>query len=138
MKYRDDDIILVRSDNIYKFKNLVPANEEYMYLKVLSNGKILISKGNYIKTIFKLKNLVNKNIYDIKREFFNDYLNALLDKVKEEHSAYQFNFQYREDITLYSCSIYPCMVYDECKSFDVIIRKNSKDGSGSAQFFTEL
>jgi hypothetical protein len=138
MKYRDDDIILVRSDNIFKFKNFIPSHQEYMYLKILNTGRILISRGNYLKAIFKLKNIENKNINDIKREFFNDYLNSLLDKVKEEHTAYQFNFQYKEDITLYSCSIYPCMVYDDCKSFDVIIRQNNRDSSDSTQFFTEL
>ena len=138
MKYRDDDIILVRSDNIFKFKNFIPSHQEYMYLKILNTGRILISRGNYLKTIFKLKNIENKNINDIKREFFNDYLNSLLDKVKDEHTAYQFNFQYKEDITLYSCSIYPCMVYDDCKSFDVIIRQNNRDSSDSTQFFTEL
>ena len=139
MKYRDDDIILVKSDNIFKFKNLVPQNKEYMYLKVLNNGKILTAKGNFLKSIFKLKNVENKNIYDIKIEFFNDYLNALLDKVREEHCAFQFNFQYKEDITLYSCSIYPCMVYDDCKSFDVVIRKNNRDGSETNhEFFTLL
>ena len=138
MKYRDDDIILVRSDNIFKFKNFIPSHQEYMYLKILNTGRILISRGNYLKAIFKLKNIENKNINDIKREFFNDYLNSLLDKVKDEHTAYQFNFQYKEDITLYSCSIYPCMVYDDCKSFDVIIRQNNRDSSDSTQFFTEL
>ena len=138
MKYRDDDIILVRSDNIFKFKNFIPLHQEYMYLKILNTGRILISRGNYLKAIFKLKNIEKHNIHHIQPEFYNDYLNSLLDKVKDEHTAYQFNFQYKEDITLYSCSIYPCMVYDDCKSFDVIIRQNNRDSSDSTQFFTEL
>ena len=137
MKYRDDDIVLVRSDNIFKFKELIPSNKEYMYLKILGNGKILIAKGSLIYSIFKLKKLEDKNVSDINVEFFNDYLNNLLEKVKEENTAYQFNFQYKEEIILYSCSIYPCMVYDDCKSFDIIIRKNNRDSS-SQQFFAEL
>lgn len=138
MKYRDDDIVLVKSDNIYKFKELLPSDKKYMYLKVLNNGKILISKGKFLKSIFKIKTIENKNIYDIKIEFFDDYLDSLFEKVKEEHAAYQFNFQYKENITLYSCSIYPCMVYHECKSFDVVIRENSSKHKSSQQFFTEL
>lgn len=137
MKYKDDDIVLVKSDNIYKFKDLLPTNRDYMYLKVISNGKILISRGKFVKTIFKLRNIEKKFISDLKIEFFNDYINALLEKVKYENSAYQFNFQYKDNIMLYSCSIYPCMVYEECKSFDIIIRKNHKNQTNH-QYFTEL
>ena len=138
MKYRDSDIILVKSDNIFKFKDLIPTSDEYMYLKVLNTGRIIICKGKFLRSIFKLKNLEKKSIYDIKIEFFSDYLNALFDKVKEEHIAYQFNFQYKDNITLYSCSIYPCMVYDDCKSFDVVIRKNNERIGSKQEFFTEL
>lgn len=137
MKYRDEDIVLTKSDNIYKFKDLVPSTKNYMYLKVLPNTKIMIAKGNYIKTMFKLKNIEKKNLSDIKCQFFYDYLYMLLDQVNKENSAYQFNFQYKEDITLYSCSIYPCMIYQECKSFDVVVRKNVERDS-SRQYFTEL
>lgn len=137
MKYKDDDIVLVKSDNIYKFKDLLPTNRDYMYLKVISNGKILISRGKFVKTIFKLRNIEKKFISDLKIEFFNDYIDALLEKVKYENSAYQFNFQYKDNIMLYSCSIYPCMVYEECKSFDIIIRKNHKNQTNH-QYFTEL
>ena len=48
MKYKDDHIVLVRSDNIYKFKDLLPTNGNYMYLKVLNNGKILNSTEKYV------------------------------------------------------------------------------------------
>lgn len=137
MKYRDDDIVLVKSDNIYKFRDLIPSHKEYMYLKVLTNGKILIAKGNILKSIFKLKNIEKKSIHDINIEFFNDYLNNLMGIVKEEHSAYQFNFQYKTELTMYSCSIYPCMVYEDCKSFDIVIRKNNEKGSKHG-FFVEL
>ena len=137
MKYRDDDIVLVRSDNIFKFKDIVPSNKEYMYLKILNNGKIFLTKGNFLYSIFKLKKIENKGVSDVNREFFNDYLSNLLEKVKEENTAYQFNFQYKDEIILYSCSIYPCMVYEECKSFDIIVRKNNRDSS-SKRFFSEL
>lgn len=137
MKYRDEDIVLVKSDNIYKFKDLIPSNKNYMYLKVLPNAKIMIAKGNFIKTIFKLRKIEKKSLSDINRQFFYDYLYLLLDEVNRENSAYQFNFQYKEDVTLYSCSIYPCMVYDDCKSFDIVIRKNDQRDN-SRQYFTEL
>ena len=137
MKYKDDDIVLVKSDNIYKFRDLIPSHKEYMYLKVLTNSKILIAKGNILRSIFKLKKIEKKSIYDINIEFFNDYLNNLMEIVKEENSAYQFNFQYKSEMTIYSCSIYPCMVYDDCKSFDIIIRKNNEKGSKQG-FFVEL
>ena len=138
MKYRNDDIVLVRSDNIFKFKDLIPLNKNYMYLKISNSGHILVSKGKFLKSIFGLKNIEKKTINDINVEFFNDYISNLLDIVKEENSAYQFNFQYKEEITLYSCSIYPCMVYQDCKSFDIVVRRNDEIDISKQKYFTEL
>lgn len=138
MKYMDDDIVLVRSDNIFKFKDLIPLNKNYMYLKISNNGQILVSKGKFLKSIFRLKNIEKKSINDINIEFFNDYISNLLDIIKEENSAYQFNFQYKEEIILYSCSIYPCMVYQDCKSFDIVVRRNDEKDISKQKYFTEL
>lgn len=138
MKYRDSDILLIKSNKVYRFKDLLPSGN-YMYLKILVSGKILFSKGNLTKSIFETKNkkFLNKNIYDIKMEFFSDYIYNLVDMVKHDNTAYQFNFQYKEELVPYICSIYPCIVYDDCKSFDVIIRKEESRNSRE-DFFTML
>lgn len=125
MKYSDDDIMLVKCNGRHTFVDFLPSSEDYMYMKVLSNGKIISAKGRYLRKIFRLykRNVKNKSLLDINREFFNEYLATLLQKAKDENSAYQFGFQYKDDLELILCSIYPCMVYEECQSFDVVIRK---------------
>lgn len=138
MKYRDSDILLIKSNKVYRFRDLIPSGD-YMYLKILTNGKILFSKGKITNNIFKTKNknLTDKNIHDIKIEFFSDYIFNVIETVKIENSAYQFNFQYKEELVPYICSIYPCIVYDDCKSFDVILRKEQSRNSRE-DFFTML
>ena len=124
MKYSDDDIMLVKCDGRHTFEDFLPSKDDYLYMKVLSNGKIISVKGKYLWKIFKLtkRKVKNKPLLDINREFFKDYLQVLLQKAKDENSAYQFGFQYKDDLEVILCSIYPCMVYEECKSFDIVIR----------------
>ena len=124
MKYRDSDIILIRTNKVYKFRDLLPSND-YMFIKVLRNGKILFSKGKLTKKVFKKKNkyFSYNNIQDIKVEFFSDYIYNVVEMVKVENAAYQFKFNYKDKPDANICSVYPCVVYDNSKSFDVIIRK---------------
>ena len=138
MKYRDSDILLIKSNKVYRFRDLIPSGD-YMYLKIIGCGRVLISKGKITKSIFKTKNkkFINKNIHDIKIEFFSDYIYNIIDMVKTENVAYQFNFQHKEEPMPYICSVYPCIVYDDCKSFDVIIRKGESINS-KEDFFTML
>lgn len=140
MKYSDDDIILVRCSGRHTFIDLLPTTEDYMYMKVLSNGKIISVKGKYLWKIFRLtkRSVKNKAVVDINREFFNEYLATLLQKVKEESSAYQFGFQHKDDLEVILCSIYPCMVYEDCQSFDIVIRKiGSRSRSEELKQFIE-
>lgn len=136
MKY--GSIVLVKSDNIYHFKDLIPNDNNYMYLKILNNGKIFFAKGKFIKSMFGLRKLEKYHIDDVKHEFFKEYLYILLNKVRKENSAYQFNFQYKSDIILYSCSIYPCLINEKCKSFDIIIRQNNVNTNDINDLFAEL
>ena len=138
MKYRDSDIILVRTNRIYRFENLLP-NNDYIFLKVLEDNTILSSRGKLSKKLFGLKNrnLINKNLKDIKIELFNDYIFNLKHKASLECGAYQFVFQYKDVIEPYICSIYPCILYDKCKSFDIVIRQNDSNELDQS-FFTML
>ena len=138
MKYRNSDIILIKTNKIYRFDDLLPSSE-YMFLKVLEDNTILFSCGKLSKKLFGLKNrkLSNKNIKDIKLEIFNDYILNLKHKASIDCGAYQFVFQYKNIIEPYICSIYPCIVYDSCKSFDIVIRQNDSN-EGNQNFFTML
>ena len=54
MKYRDSDIILVRTNKVYKFRDLLPSND-YMFLKVLADNTILVSQGKLSKKFVNKK-----------------------------------------------------------------------------------
>ena len=138
MKFRDTDINLIRSERTLLYDSLVPTND-FLYLKILDTGRILISTGNISKSVFNKSNkwFTSKNLVDINMEFFSDYILNMLQRVTEDQSAYQFNFQHKGNVMTYVCCIYPCMAYDQCKSFDVIIRKNDARKS-NASFFMSL
>ena len=126
MKYRDDDIVLVKSTTTFKYKDFVPSND-FLFIKLLTDNKIIASYGDIDKKIFNLKkkDIINKNIKNIKIEFFNDYIYNLKEESMETSSTYQFIFQYKDDMSNYSCSVYPCIIMDKLNSFDIIIRKTS-------------
>ena len=138
MKYRDSDITLVKTDKIVNYKDFLPA-EKYMYIKIDNKEKIIICIGDILKNVFRKSNssIVDKRLSDINIEFFNDYMVNMTNHVSEESSAYQFAFQHKDDMILYVCSIYPCYIYNECKSFDIIVRKNNRKNSAD-KFFTPL
>lgn len=138
MKYKDADINLVKSSSTIKYTDLVPR-KNYMYLKILNDSSVLTCTGDISKSVFKKYNkfFVSKNLRDINIVFFNDYIFNLVQRVAEDCSAYQFNFQHKGGVVPYVCSIYPCMAFDECKSFDVVIRQLDSKRSNNG-FFVSL
>ena len=138
MKYRDSDITLIKTNKIFKYNDFLPF-DNFMYLKVLRNGKIIHSSGDIFRYMFRKYNssIIHKNLNELKIELFHDYILNVINRVAEDSSAYQFTFQYKDDLLLYVCSIYPCFIYDECKSFDIIIRKNNTKRSNDS-FFVSL
>lgn len=124
MKYRENNITLVKSDRIYKFKDFLPS-KDFLYIKLLRDNKIIGCYGDILKKMFNLrkKKVLGKDIKTISIIFFNDFIYSLKEKSSEDCSSYQFIFQYKDNIEYYSCSIYPCSIEDKCKSFDIIIRK---------------
>lgn len=132
MKYRETDITLVKSNKIYRFNDFLPS-KDFMYIKVLKDGKIIACYGDIMKKMFGLKNkkMIDKNIKSLTVGFFSDFIYNLKEKSAEDCSSYQFIFQYKDSVEDYSCSIYPCAITDKCFSFDVIVRKivNERDFS---------
>ena len=138
MKYKDSDINLVKSSSTVKYTDLVPR-KNYMYIKILNDGCILACIGDISKTVFSKSNkyFVSKNLRDINIVFFNDYILNLVQRVSQDCSAYQFNFQHKGGILPYVCSIYPCMAFDDCKSFDLVIRQTDVKQNNTG-FFVSL
>ena len=130
------NITLVKTPTV-NYKDLLPR-KEYLYAKIMKTGTILCMKGDISKQIFRktISRMINKNVKDINIEFFNDFIFNIIDVVITEKCAYQFAFQYKHDLRLYTCSLYPCFVFTNCESVDMVIRR--KTDRIDNKFFTSL
>ena len=130
------NITLVKTHTV-NYKDLLPR-KEYLYAKIMKTGTILCMKGDIGKHIFKktISRMVNRNVKDIDIEFFNDFISNIIDVVINEKCAYQFAFQHKNDLHLYTCSIYPCFVFTNCESVDMVIRRKADRTENT--FFTSL
>lgn len=131
MKYRDRYITLLPNISAYSFLKLVPDDENFLYLKIEKRGTIISSSGKLLSKIFSLKSkrINNNNISSLKIEFFRNYLYTIINQKKINYSVYQFGFQYKEDLVPYVCSVYPCKISEDIKSFDIIIRENTNENN---------
>lgn len=138
MKYKDNHIMVLPSLSPHKFVRLIPEHEEFMYLKLDKQGKIICGIGNLIKKIFSLNvnKLTNKNITSIDKQFFKEFLYTIITQENLDFSVYQFGFQFKDNIVPYVCSIYPCKISNIVKSFDITIRENNREDT--VRFFTNL
>jgi len=138
MRYKDTDIVILPSLSPYEFTKLIPDNEQFMYLKIDKQGKIICGIGDLIKKIFLLdiNKINNKNVSSIDKRFFKEFLYTIINQTKIDFSVYQFGFQHKDNMVPYVCSVYPCRISGIVKSFDITIRQNNKEDS--LRFFTNL
>ena len=138
MKYKDGDITILPHLSPHKFKKLIPDHEEFMYLKIDRQGKIICSVGGLVKKIFLLdcRKINNKNISSFDIQFFKEFLYTIITQKDLDFSVYQFGFQFKDNMVPYVCSVYPCKISDIVKSFDITIRENNREDS--LRFFTNL
>ena len=125
MGFDDSDIILRSADQGIRFTSILPqTGSQYMYMKVLKNGKIVATSGDYIKDIFNLNKskLKYKSIASMKYSIFKNFIHDII--IKNPKKAIQFSFNYKDHITAYTCSVYPCLVDNEPDTYDVVIREN--------------
>jgi hypothetical protein len=122
----------------HKFERLIPDHEDFMYIKLDKQGKIICSIGSLIKKIFSLdiKKLNSKNIATLDIQFFKEFLYTIITQKDLDCSVYQFGFQFKDNIVPYVCSVYPCKISNIVKSFDITIRENNKEDT--MRFFTNL
>jgi hypothetical protein len=120
----DVEFELIDSDQ-KKFEDLIPANENYLYMKILHNGKIISVSGSSLKEIpLEENDILEKNIddIDIYKNLFLDYIKPLYEHALKKGEAYQFFFKTNMSETLIACSIYPCSIPKHITSVDVVIR----------------
>ena len=110
-----------------KFDDLILSNQDYLYLKILKNKKIISVEGNYIKKLFMTKeDLLNKKLDSINKcsELFGEYILPLFETSIENGEAYQFDFKTSIENKIMACSLYPCSIPGAIASVDVVIRNS--------------
>lgn len=108
-----------------KYDNLIPANEDYIYFKILNNNKIISFEGENFKEMpLKKNDVIGKKIEEIKKypDFFMDYLLPLFISSVKEKEAYQIYFSTSINSRMLTCNIYPCSIPGIVSSCDVVIR----------------
>ena len=110
-----------------KFEDLIPSSQDYLYLKILKNKKIISVDGNYIKNLLLTKeDLINKKLDSINKcsELFGEYILPLFETSIKNGEAYQFDFKNNNENRIMACSIYPCSIPGAITSVDVVIRNS--------------
>jgi hypothetical protein len=121
-QFTEADFKLIKTKH-KKYKQLVPKNNNYIYLKVLDTGEI-ISVIGHLLPFFNLKSihLLKKHLNDIDKcaALFSEFIHPLYESCLEKNLAYQFDFELKTK--RFSCSLYPCSVAEEITSVDIVIR----------------
>ena len=120
---------LVKSEHT-TFKDFIPpTSKNYMYLKILSSGKIISMSGDYYKKLLmKPEEIINKKISSLTtgKTLFVDFITPLFEACVKNSEAYQFNFKCSDNGKTMSCSLYPCPIPGSISSVDVVIRNNKE------------
>ena len=134
-KNKQDNITfeLIKNKAI-KYTHLLPDFEkDFLYLKILTCGKIIACEGKYAKFLgLKRKKVLKKNIKDLEicQEFFDEYIIPIFEDCIKHKEPYQFTFisyKKKKKKEHRTCSFYPCYIpindNDELSSIDLVIRK---------------
>jgi hypothetical protein len=119
----EESIILLNAHH-KNYTSFVP-NTNYLFLKILSNEKIIAVSGDLLEFFdLKTEDLLYKKInYIIKRQdLFIDCIEPLFCSCLKQKLTYQFDFEFKN--RKFSCSIYPCLVLKKLLSVDIVIRNS--------------
>lgn len=118
--------LLNQDEKKYSFSNILPESNNYLYLKIDKNGKVISIEGDYMKK-FKLKRqkIIKKYLEEIDTvpQFFIDFVKPLQEMSIEKGEAYQFLFNSNHDENPLVCSLYPCSIPGHVSSVDVVVRQ---------------
>ena len=110
----------------YSFTSMLPKSNNYLYMKVDQNGKIISIEGDYMtKFKIKRKNFIGLYLEETTQlvDFFIDFIKPLHEKSINSGEAYQFLFNTSHDDNPLVCSLYPCSVPGFISSLDVVVRQ---------------
>lgn len=109
-----------------KFNNLIPDNENYIYMKILSNEVIFnASSKPFIEMPLESNEIVGKKILEVEKYpiLFADYIRPLFLASIENGKSFQFTFHTNINDRLLSCNMYPCSIpLKNINSCDIVIR----------------
>jgi len=109
------------------YTELIPNNDNYTYLKILKDEKIVAISGEFLLEMpLKKEEILDKKLYEINiyPVFFIDYIRPLFLNAIDKGEAYQFAFHTNITSRNITCSIYPCSLPGNISSCDVVIRYN--------------
>ena len=121
-QFTEADFKLIKTKH-KKYKQLVPKNNNYIYLKVLDTGEIISILGGLLPFFnLKSKYLLKKQLGAVDKctVLFSEFISPLYESCLEKNLAYQFDFELKNK--RFSCSLYPCSIGDEITSVDIAIR----------------
>jgi len=119
--------LINQEDKKYKFDNLLPESNNYLYIKILKNEKIVSLGGDLCKVFgIKKKDFIDKHLYEIKsmKSFFLDFIKPLFEFSVERGESFQFMFTNNKTEEELVCSLYPCCIPgDHITSVDIVVRQ---------------
>jgi len=121
-------ITLVDNDRI-NFDSLFPSHTEYIYMKIVSDEKIVSVSGDLFDDFgLAPEDLLDKNICSIEKnaELFGEFMCPLFRRSIKTGMAFQFCFSLDNEKRLFCCSIYPCPIPGMISSVDCVIRPISR------------
>lgn len=109
-----------------KFNDLIPDNENYIYMKILSNEVIFnASSKPFIEMPLEINEVIGKKILEVEKYpvLFADYIRPLFLASINNGKSFQFTFHTNINDRLLSCNMYPCsMPPKNINSCDIVIR----------------
>lgn len=119
----DADFKLVKRKQ-RRYKNLIPYDGKFIYIKLLFNGDILCYKDgdDLLKKLGIDEEKLKKNIHELEITYvlFREYIGPVFQQCLKDRQIYQFDFIATK--VDYSCCVYPCPMPNNGISVDVVIR----------------
>jgi hypothetical protein len=121
-KIADKDFKLIKRTQ-RRYKNLIPYDGNFAYLKILYDGNILCYSGeDLFASLGVSKECLDKSLTDAKKchILFREYISPVFEECIKDGEIYQFDFGLNDEE--YSCCFYPCPLPMEYISVDIVIR----------------
>lgn len=125
----NQNIITIIDITPYRFENLIPDHDHYLFIKILFNEIIISVEGEFINQLnMAREDFIGKKICNVKKniDLFKDCICPLFHRSIETGNIYEFSFLINDNPQHLTCNIYPCLMSPKISSVDCVIRPSSK------------